>query len=100
MSVRTSPSKRSRSKATPVSAIFSLTRTFKGSSARPRSSDGSGLRRAGAGKHFLRTGHAGAERDGGAQLVQRHLEAGDGGHAVQRAVVAAGRDPEDPPLQA
>src|SRR3954471_17157808 len=99
MSVRTSTSKRSRRSATPVSAIFSLTRTFNAAGAVSPSGDRGGLRRAGAGEDLLRARNARAEGDVGSQFVERHLEPRDRGQDGERAVRAAVRDARDLALQ-
>src|SRR3954454_3362658 len=96
-STPTSTAKRSRSMFTPESAIFSLTRTLYCCSSTALAGGRGGDAR--LHEHALRGAHAGAELDVLAELGEHHLEARQRGQDVERAEVAAVRDPQDPPLE-
>src|SRR5215212_7750659 len=94
-STPTSTEKRSRSMFTPESAIFSLTRTLYccSSTCLRRSRD------AGFDEDALGRADAGPVLDLVAELGQGHLEPRERGQDVERAEVAAVRDPQDPALE-
>src|SRR5690242_12992411 len=100
-SVPRSTSKRSRSRSTPESAIFSLTRILNCSVSTPGPAfvGSGGGRDARLEEDPLRGADAGAVLHLAAELVEHHLEPGQRGEDVERAEVAAVRDAQDAALQ-